>query len=62
MHSKHNVTTILEHQPARDKNTEKYPGAGHLFPQWSLGLYAVPEWRRQEQVIFILLNRRVTRK
>ena len=33
----------------RDKNTEKYPGAGHLFPQWSL--YAVPEWRRQEQVI-----------
>ena len=32
-----------------DKNTEKYPGAGHLFPQWSL--YAVPEWRRQEQVI-----------
>ena len=24
----------------RDKNTEKYPGAGHLFPQWSL--YTVP--------------------
>ena len=49
MYSKYNVITILEHQALRDKNTEKYPVAGHLFPQWSL--YAVPEWRWQEQVI-----------
>ena len=36
----------------RGKNTQKYPGAGHLFPQWFL--YALSAWRRQEQVIFIL--------
>ena len=47
MHSKYNVTWNT-----KDKNIEKYPGPGHLFPQWSL--YAVPEWRRQEQVILIL--------
>ena len=27
MHSKYNVTAIVEY--TRDKNTEKYPGAGH---------------------------------
>ena len=43
---------LLPFWNTRDKNTEKYPGAGHLFQQWSL--YAVPEWRRQEQFIFIL--------
>ena len=43
MHSKYNVTTFMQHVgPTRDKNTEKYPGAGHLFPQWSLYIWAKP--------------------
>ena len=34
----------------RDKNTEKYPGAGHLFPQWSL--YAFPEWGDKSKLFY----------